>query len=144
MKKENCLISSLRQREKLWKQFGIQRNKKGSLSLHCAKEAGSRTKIPNPASVLTLLPNQLLHCQSTGYVQTCLVCPHHYYKSTFPLQQCPFFSVWTWLCYLTARVDGTSLLQCADGLDSPALQTDDECWCRRKFGVLMSLLRMTG
>lgn len=60
MKKENCLISSWRERKKLRKQSGIQRNQKGSLSLqkpHCAKWAGLRTKIPNPASVFTLLPN---------------------------------------------------------------------------------------
>lgn len=53
MKKENCLISSWRGRKKLRKQSGIEKNQKDSLSLHkkyCAKSAGSRTEIPNPAS----------------------------------------------------------------------------------------------
>lgn len=46
--------------EKAKKQSAMQRNQKDPLSLqktHCAKWAGLRTKILNPVSVFTLLPN---------------------------------------------------------------------------------------
>lgn len=109
---------------------------------HFAKGDWLWTKIPNPekcfhiASWLTSTMPEYRICVDLFGVSFSLLLIH------ISFVQCPSLSAWNWLSNLTARVDGTPMFQRTDGLDLPTLQTNDKCWHRCKFSVLMSLLKV--